>query len=307
MHVPRAAPAVARTRWRATCSAGWCRGAGRSNVFLRNGARLYLDVGSHPEYATPECDNARSTWSCTTRPASGSSRACWSTPSGGCTRRASPATSTCSRTTPTRPATPTAATRTTSSRRHGEFSRLADVLIPFLVTRQLICGAGKVLQTPRGAVYCCQPAGRAHLGGRLVGDHPVPADHQHPRRAARRRRALPPAARHRRRLEHERDDHAAQGRRDRPGAADDRGRRRDARPDPGEPDPGHPRGQPRHHRPAPGPAGQRPGGDRAGDPARVLREGRGLRRPARRRPDRPSGCSSCGAARWTRSRPATCR
>ena len=28
-----------------------------SNVFLANGARLYLDVGSHPEYATPECDD----------------------------------------------------------------------------------------------------------------------------------------------------------------------------------------------------------------------------------------------------------
>src|SRR5690625_7627784 len=27
-----------------------------SNVFLPNGARLYLDVGSHPEYATGECD-----------------------------------------------------------------------------------------------------------------------------------------------------------------------------------------------------------------------------------------------------------
>ena len=27
-----------------------------SNVFLANGARLYLDVGSHPEYATAECD-----------------------------------------------------------------------------------------------------------------------------------------------------------------------------------------------------------------------------------------------------------
>src|SRR5919204_448042 len=38
--------------------------------------------------------------------------------------------------------------------RSGEFSRIADVLLPFLVTRQLICGAGKVLQTPRGAVYC---------------------------------------------------------------------------------------------------------------------------------------------------------
>src|SRR5688500_9016077 len=28
-----------------------------SNVFLGNGARLYLDVGSHPEYATAECDD----------------------------------------------------------------------------------------------------------------------------------------------------------------------------------------------------------------------------------------------------------
>ena len=31
-----------------------------SNVFLRNGARLYLDVGSHPEYATAECPMDRS-------------------------------------------------------------------------------------------------------------------------------------------------------------------------------------------------------------------------------------------------------
>ncbi|WOP18350.1 Pup--protein ligase [Raineyella sp. LH-20] len=28
-----------------------------SNVFLGNGARIYLDVGSHPEYATAECDD----------------------------------------------------------------------------------------------------------------------------------------------------------------------------------------------------------------------------------------------------------
>ena len=83
-----------------------------SNVFLENGARLYLDVGSHPEYATPECDDIAdlvahdkagerilSSW--------------WRAPRPGCARRASAATSTCSRTTPTRPATPTAATRTT--------------------------------------------------------------------------------------------------------------------------------------------------------------------------------------------------
>src|SRR5207248_9101435 len=30
-----------------------------SNVFLEHGARLYLDVGSHPDYATPECDSIR--------------------------------------------------------------------------------------------------------------------------------------------------------------------------------------------------------------------------------------------------------
>ena len=59
--------------------------------------------------------------------------------------------------------------------RHGEFGRLADVLIPFLVTRQIICGAGKVLQTPRGAVYCRQPARRPHLGGRRPARPPGPA------------------------------------------------------------------------------------------------------------------------------------
>ena len=37
--------------------------------------------------------------------------------------------------------------------RRGEFSRLAEILIPFLVTRQLIAGAGKILKTPHGATY----------------------------------------------------------------------------------------------------------------------------------------------------------
>jgi proteasome accessory factor A len=30
---------------------------GARSVFLENGARLYLDTGFHPEYATPECDD----------------------------------------------------------------------------------------------------------------------------------------------------------------------------------------------------------------------------------------------------------
>src|SRR5690606_35209618 len=49
----RLSPAeVARYLFRRVVS--WGRS---SNVFLENGARLYLDVGSHPEYATPECDS----------------------------------------------------------------------------------------------------------------------------------------------------------------------------------------------------------------------------------------------------------
>src|SRR6266542_3294005 len=48
----RSTDEVARYLFRRVVS--WGRS---SNVFLRNGARLYLDVGSHPEYATPECDS----------------------------------------------------------------------------------------------------------------------------------------------------------------------------------------------------------------------------------------------------------
>jgi proteasome accessory factor A len=124
-----------------------------SNVFLRNGARLYLDVGSHPEYATPECDSAEQVvvhdkagerilegllvdaerrlhdegiagdvfLFKNNTDSAGNSYGCHENYLVG---------------------------------RHGEFSRMADVLIPFLVTRQLTCGAGKVLQTPRGAVFC---------------------------------------------------------------------------------------------------------------------------------------------------------
>jgi proteasome accessory factor A len=38
--------------------------------------------------------------------------------------------------------------------RDVSFQRLAEALIPFFVTRQIIAGAGKVLQTPRGFHYC---------------------------------------------------------------------------------------------------------------------------------------------------------
>ena len=181
-----------------------------SNVFLRNGARLYLDVGSHPEYATAECDSLAQL---VAHDKAGeriledllvdAERRLVDEGIGGDIYLFKNNTDSAGNS--------YGCHENYLVARAGEFSRIADVLLPFLVTRQLICGAGKVLQTPRGAVYCLSPARRAHLGGRVQRHHPVPADHQHPRRAARRRRALPPAARHRRRLEHVRGDHAAQG------------------------------------------------------------------------------------------------
>src|ERR671937_331249 len=121
-----------------------------SNVFLENGARLYLDVGSHPEYATPECDSVIDHDKAGERIleallAAAEVRLHEEGISGdvylfknntdsagnsyGCHENYLVA-------------------------RHGEFARIADVLIPFFVTRQIYCGAGKVLHGPRGAQYC---------------------------------------------------------------------------------------------------------------------------------------------------------
>ena len=123
-----------------------------SNVFLDNGARLYLDVGSHPEYATPECDDLAELVAHdkagerilenllksaerrlheegitgdiylfkNNTDSAGNSYGCH---------------------------------ENYLVSRVGEFQRIAEILIPFLVTRQIFTGAGKVLQTPRGARY----------------------------------------------------------------------------------------------------------------------------------------------------------
>ncbi len=124
-----------------------------SNVFLANGARLYLDVGSHPEYATPECDSIydlvahdkagerileQLLASAEQRlqeegirgeiylfknntDSAGNSYGCHE---NYCTNR------------------------------QDDFSNYAEVLIPFLVSRQIYAGAGKILQTARGAMFC---------------------------------------------------------------------------------------------------------------------------------------------------------
>ena len=124
-----------------------------SNVFLANGARLYLDVGSHPEYATPECDSIHDLVvhdkagerilegllaSAEQRLAEEGIRGDIylfknNTDSAGNSYGCH---------------------ENYLTSRRDDFAHYADVLIPFLVTRQIYAGAGKVLQTARGAMFC---------------------------------------------------------------------------------------------------------------------------------------------------------
>jgi proteasome accessory factor A len=124
-----------------------------SNVFLENGARLYLDVGSHPEYATPECDDIAELvvhdkageWILSHLVEGAESRLREEGIRGdiylfknntdsagnsyGCHENY-------------------------LTSRQDDLGHYAEVLIPFLVSRQIYAGAGKVLQTNRGASFC---------------------------------------------------------------------------------------------------------------------------------------------------------
>ena len=123
-----------------------------SNVFLTNGSRLYLDVGSHPEYATAECDDIRELVihdRAGERIVEGLVEDAQlrlaeediegeihlfknNTDSGGNSYGCH---------------------ENFLIRRRADYLDQIEALLPFLITRQLICGAGKVLTTPRGTIY----------------------------------------------------------------------------------------------------------------------------------------------------------
>ena len=123
-----------------------------SNVFLENGSRLYLDVGSHPEYATPECD---SIYDAVVHDKAGE-RILESLAASAEERL---------RDEGIRGTVYLFKNNTDSAgnsygchenyltSRSDDGSRHAEVLIPFLVSRQIYTGAGKIVQTARGPVY----------------------------------------------------------------------------------------------------------------------------------------------------------
>jgi proteasome accessory factor A len=135
-----------------------------TEALLRNGGRLHLDAASRPEYATPDCGSVPDLVvhdKAGERILEG-----LLAEAGQRLREEGDAGDISVLKTSADPAgRPYGCQEDYLVARRGEFGRLADILLPFLVTRQLICGAGTVAQTPRGAVYCLsRPAGATGNG-----------------------------------------------------------------------------------------------------------------------------------------------
>jgi len=124
-----------------------------SNVFLRNGSRLYLDVGSHPEYATAECDDVRQLVA-HDRAGERILEGLVADAQQRLEHEGLPGRIHLFKNNTDSAGNSYGCHENYLVRRQGDFSRLSDVLVPFLITRQILTGAGKVLSTPRGAVYC---------------------------------------------------------------------------------------------------------------------------------------------------------
>ncbi len=123
-----------------------------SNVFLQNGARLYLDVGSHPEYATPECD---SLYDLVVHDKAGERILEQLVVSAEQRLREEGIRGTIylfKNNTDSSGNSYGCHENYLTSRR-DDLAHYAEVLIPFFISRQIFTGAGKVLQTSRGPVF----------------------------------------------------------------------------------------------------------------------------------------------------------
>ncbi len=183
-----------------------------SNVFLQNGARLYLDVGSHPEYATPECD---SLYDLVVHDKAGERILEGLLVSAEQRLREEGIRGTIylfKNNTDSAGNSYGCHENYLTSRR-DDLGHYAEVLIPFFVSRQIFTGRRQ--GAADGARRRSTPSPSApSTSGKGVSSATTRSrpDHQHPRRAALRRREVPATARHRRRLQHERVHDLREGR-----------------------------------------------------------------------------------------------
>lgn len=127
-----------------------------SNVFLTNASRLYIDVGAHPEYATAEADNLTDLIALD----KAGERIVQGLVAGGEERLRAVGVD----------GTIHLYKNNTDSagnsygchenylvRRRADFKAFASDLLPFLVTRQIVTGAGCITRTPQGAHFSFSP------------------------------------------------------------------------------------------------------------------------------------------------------
>jgi proteasome accessory factor A len=122
-------------------------------VFLENGARLYLDVGSHPEYATPECDSISDLvahdkageWILSSLVEGAEARMSEEGIRGNIFLFKNNTDSA---------GNSYGCHENYLTSRTDDFAHYTEVLIPFLISRQAYAGAGKVLQGARGPTFC---------------------------------------------------------------------------------------------------------------------------------------------------------
>jgi len=123
-----------------------------SNVFLENGARLYLDVGSHPEYATPECD---SLYDLIAHDKAGERvlEGLLHSAEQRLEEEGIRGTVYLFKNNTDSAGNSYGCHENYLVSRQADFQRMIDTLIPFFVSRQVFSGAGKLLQTARGTVF----------------------------------------------------------------------------------------------------------------------------------------------------------
>ncbi len=124
-----------------------------SNVFLPNGSRLYLDIGSHPEYATAECDSVpqliaydRAGERIMAKLVQAAQEQLESEQIRGKVY--------CFKNNVDSAGNSFGCHENYLLRRTGVFERVTKTLVPHLITRQILVGAGAIRTTATGAQYC---------------------------------------------------------------------------------------------------------------------------------------------------------
>ncbi|WP_245630558.1 Pup--protein ligase [Granulicoccus phenolivorans] len=115
-----------------------------SNVFLRNGSRVYLDVGSHPEYATAECDDPTEV---TIQDRAGMEilQALADDAEGALAQEELGGDIYLFKNNTDSHGSSYGCHENYLVAREGRFGDFAHQLLPFLITRQLLCGAGRIV------------------------------------------------------------------------------------------------------------------------------------------------------------------